>query len=268
MTAPTWHARARDGIRLASAEWGSGGPGVLLLHGLAGYGEEWSDTAAWLAESHRVVAPDQRGHGRSARSPADLSREAFVADAAMWIEELGLTPAVVSGQSLGGHTAFLLAARRPDLVRGLVVAEATPEANPEVPAVVGAWLDSWPASFAQRADAVEFFGGDGLRARAWASGLEERDGGLWPAFDRGVMLAALAESASRSYWDEWARIRCPVLVVEAAGGDDERAFRRMVDTLPNARLVEIDDAGHDVHLDQPQLWRAALQGFLEVLHEV
>jgi pimeloyl-ACP methyl ester carboxylesterase len=36
----------------------------------------------------------------------------------------------------------------------------------------------------------------------------------------------------------------------------------MADALPGAALVEIADAGHDVHLDQPERWRAAVEGFL------
>ena len=71
-----------------SRRWTSAGegPGVLLLHGLAGTAVEWEETAAWLSATHRVVALDQRGHGRSERRPADVSREAFVADAIAAIE--------------------------------------------------------------------------------------------------------------------------------------------------------------------------------------
>lgn len=109
----------------------------MLLHGLAGYAREWDETASWLSASCRVVAPEQRGHGRSERRPADLSRSAFVDDAAAWLRRLDLAPAAVVGQSLGGHTAFLLAARHPELVRALVVAEATPDAFPDEAELVG-----------------------------------------------------------------------------------------------------------------------------------
>jgi pimeloyl-ACP methyl ester carboxylesterase len=208
-----------------------------------------------------MVVPEQRGHGRSERAPADVSRAAFVDDAAMWIERLGAAPAVVAGQSLGGHTAFLMASRRPDLVAALVVVEATPEAGPDAPGTVDRWLRSWPVPFATRADAVAFFGGD-ARARVWADGLEPRAGGFWPAFDPEVMVAALDEVARESYWEEWRRIRCPVLVVHAAGGGPSDLYLRMVDSLPDARLEQVEDAGHDLHLDQPARWHELLAGFL------
>ena len=91
-----------------------------------------------------------------------------------------------------------------------MVAEATPEADPGAPAGVGWWLESWPAPFASREEAVAYFGGDTLWARAWAAGLEERAGGLWPAFEIPVMVAALDETSRVSYWEDWAQIRCPV----------------------------------------------------------
>jgi pimeloyl-ACP methyl ester carboxylesterase len=77
------------------------------------------------------------------------------------------------------------------------------------------------------------------------------------------MLAALGETSRLSYWDEWEQIRCPTLIVRAAGGEGcRRHYERMTGLLPGSRLVEIPDAGHDVHLDQPGRWRAAVEEFL------
>lgn len=115
-----------------------------------------TETASWLCATNRVLAADQRGHGESERRPVDLSRQAFVDDAAMWIRELAGSRAVVIGQSLGGHTAFLLAAEHPDLVRALVVAEASPAADPQAQGIVGGWLRSWPVPFPSRHASLAF----------------------------------------------------------------------------------------------------------------
>jgi pimeloyl-ACP methyl ester carboxylesterase len=107
-------------VRLRVWDFGGAGPAVLPLHGLAGHAREWAATATWLAERRRVVTFDARGHGQSSRCPDDVGRDALVADAAFVLGALRLGPAVVVGQSLGGLTALSLAARRPELVRGLV----------------------------------------------------------------------------------------------------------------------------------------------------
>jgi pimeloyl-ACP methyl ester carboxylesterase len=126
-------ALERGGVRLAGLDFGGAGPAALMLHGLAGHVGEWSETAAWLTGLRRVVAFDARGHGRSSRRPTDVSSDAHVDDAIFVVERLDLAPVVVIGQSLGGRTALLVAARRPDLVAGLVVAEASPEATRTTP---------------------------------------------------------------------------------------------------------------------------------------
>jgi len=264
-SAAQWHYQTRKGVRLSCADYGGTGLPVILLHGLCGHAGEWTETASWLSLSYHVVTPEQRGHGHNDRNPADVSRAAFVDDAGMWVEQLGLAPAVFVGHSLGGHTAFLLAARRPDLVRGLVVAEATPRVDPEASTRVRAWLEAWPVPFTSYEQVLKFFGGNTLRAQVWASGLEQRSDGFWPRFEIPVMLEALKEIACRSYWDEWARICCPVLVVRAQQGVLTGDTVRMLESVPQARLVEIANAGHDLHLDQPQRWRESLEGFLSTL---
>ncbi|WP_425577207.1 alpha/beta fold hydrolase [Nesterenkonia rhizosphaerae] len=60
---------------------------MLLLHGLAGSSLELLPTGKILLRTHRVLLLDQRGQGRSTRRPADLSREAFVADVVDVLQE-------------------------------------------------------------------------------------------------------------------------------------------------------------------------------------
>jgi pimeloyl-ACP methyl ester carboxylesterase len=262
-----WHEGERDGVRLACADYGGNGPPALLLHGLAGHAREWDATAAWLSQRCRVLAPDARGHGRSERRPDDVSADAFARDAAWWLERLARGPATVVGQSLGGITAMLVAAARPELARSLVVAEATPEAEPRAVDAVARWLASWPTPFASDGDALAFFGGETLRARAWSAGLERRAGGLWPAFDADVLVAALTASQEHDHWDAWTQGACPALVVRATAGAPCDEVRRMLSTRPRARLAEIADAGHDVHLDQPERWRSVVLEFICALDE-
>ncbi|WP_319059163.1 alpha/beta fold hydrolase, partial [Streptomyces europaeiscabiei] len=107
---------------------------LLLLHGLAGHLGEWDELLPpLLAQGHRVVTYDARGHGASTGCPADMSRAACVRDTVTVIRELGLdahaqAPLTLVGQSLGGHTAFLAAAAHPELIHSLILIEAGPGA--------------------------------------------------------------------------------------------------------------------------------------------
>jgi pimeloyl-ACP methyl ester carboxylesterase len=258
----TWVPLTGRDAHVEALDFGGEGPAVLLLHGLAGTAAEWKDTAAWLTGSHHVVALDQRGHGRSERRPRDVSRAAFVADAVAAVDQLALAPVILIGQSLGGHTAFLVAAARPDLVRALVVAEASPAApEPGSAEKIRDLLSAWPLPFASPQAADDFFGGETPAARAWARNLEEADDGLRPSFDVDVMVEALAAAAG-PYWHEWRAIEARTLVVRGEEGElSPDVVAEMLRGLPAAE-VETIPGGHDVHLDAPVAWRALVERFL------
>jgi pimeloyl-ACP methyl ester carboxylesterase len=258
------HLTTPDGTRIEYRDQAPPGATrtALLLHGLAGHLGEWDAlTARLLAAGFRVIAYDARAHGTSTRRPPTVTRAAYVGDAVTLIEELGLSPVTLIGQSLGGHTAMLLAAARPELVDALVLVEAGPAGpSPEVPAQIGGWLDSWPTPFSSPAEAERFLGHE-----AWARGLEERTDGWWPRFDRDAMVDSLAELAERDFWEEWARVACRTLVVQGENGTmrptesaDMRALR------PETRVTVVAGAGHDVHLERPGRLAAVIEGFLGV----
>ncbi|MEU9627204.1 alpha/beta hydrolase [Streptomyces luteogriseus] len=231
----------------------------LLLHGLAGHQGEWDTLAAQLsADGHRVVTYDARGHGASTRTPATATREAHVQDAVTLIEELDLAPVTLLGQSLGGHTAMLLAASHPHLVRSLILIEAGPAGPaPDLPALIAAWLDSWPAPFKSLAEAEAFLGHE-----AWTRTLVRRDDGWYPAWDRATIIASVAELATTAYWEEWSRVTCPTLLIHGEHGTmrpGEPAM--MLARRPDTVSVRIPGAAHDVHLDQPTRLHEAIAAF-------
>lgn len=259
----------REGTRLACWDFGGSGPPVLLLHGLAGHSGEWNATAESLASAFRVLALDQRGHGDSETTPGDVSREAFVVDVAAVIDQLGLGPVVLVGHSMGANTAMLMAAEHPALVRALVVAEGSPDGpqqydpQPDVAALIRQWLARWPVPFPDADVARAFFRHQGLEPTAWTAGLRPRADGLWPAFEPTVMVDCIADLASRNYWRQWRAIQCPALIVFGQHGYFTAEHgTELAAQLPDAALLTIPDAGHDVHLDAPGPWAHALQAFL------
>lgn len=113
-------------LNLFKIESGNG-PLVLLLHGITANAYIWEAVIGELAKDYRVVAIDQRGHGRSAR-PRDSTYAAhdFAGDVAKLISSLSEKPAVIVGHSLGARNALVAGRLYPELVAGVVAIEFTP----------------------------------------------------------------------------------------------------------------------------------------------
>ena len=139
--------RAEDGVEISYVVMDGGEPATVILHGLAGSGQEFLPTARALP-GRKVVLVDQRGHGMSTRLPDDLSRQAFVNDVVSVIEGEASQPVHLVGHSMGAHTAMLAAAARPDLVRTLVLLECAEGSGSEQEhAALGEYFRSWPVPF-------------------------------------------------------------------------------------------------------------------------
>ncbi|MFH9670666.1 alpha/beta fold hydrolase [Streptomyces sp. NPDC017405] len=259
-----WSERVvvRDGVRLVCRDRGGSGPAVVLLHGPAGHVGEWDAVARRLAGRFRPVAVDQRGHGAAERHPSDVSRAALVADVVAVAGQLGLDRPVLAGQSLGGHTALLAAAAHPGLARALVLVEAAPrDPDPGAPQAIAARLDSWPVPFPSREAAVSFFGG-GPVGEGWAAGLEYREGGWHPRFDRAVMVASVAENARCSSRPAWQRVGCPTPAVFAQSSLLTGRTDAMLAQRSDTRAVSVPGTGHDLHLERPEVLHGLLEDFL------
>ncbi|WP_306327162.1 alpha/beta fold hydrolase [Streptomyces venezuelae] len=276
-----------DGVRLAAWDFTPGaapqaGPGVLLLHGLMGHAAHWAPAVGSLTTATgrdgaqpppRTVALDQRGHGHSDKPPtAAFTREAYVADAAATVEQLGLGPVTLIGHSMGALTAWQLAAERPDLVRALVICDMRASA-------LGAasqrewrdWFRRWPVPFPSLDAARRWFGEDDpwverprpARGAFFAEVMAEHPDGWRPVFDPEQMLTSRETWVHDAHWESLAQVRCPTLVVRGLDGELGRAeAQEMVRVLPHGAYAEIPDAGHLLHYEHPDAWREAVGPFL------
>ena len=116
--------RWRNGsIELAYREWsGDGGP-IVLLHGLSSSSRIWDQVAARLAPRWRVVALDQRGHGRSDKPDRGYDFATIVADDRAALAALGAERPLLVGHSWGGNVALQWAVEPGPAPRGLVLVD-------------------------------------------------------------------------------------------------------------------------------------------------
>jgi pimeloyl-ACP methyl ester carboxylesterase len=130
---------AGDEMSFHVALAGEGDP-VLLLHGWPQHWWEWRKVIPALAEHHRVIAMDLRGFGWSDIAWTGFEKENMADDVVRVLEALEVDRARVVGHDWGGWIGYLLALRRPDLVRQLVAVGAPP---PWAPPTVRGALASW-----------------------------------------------------------------------------------------------------------------------------
>ena len=244
-------------------------PTVVFLHGLAGSAEEFVPSAQAIGPGYRFALIDLRGHGHSTRHPDDASREAYVRDVVAVIEQLDAPEGVaLIGHSMGAHTAMLVAATRPDLVRMLVMLEGGVQGSPpEASEGIGAYFGSWPVPFADAAAAGRFLG-DSPIALAWAADLEQRSDGLWPRFDPAFLQASIAAVHAQPRWEEWEVLEpATALVFAPSGMFDADSKDALIEARPATLRVDLGDGSHDAHLDATAEWTAVLSDLLGQLGE-
>jgi 3-oxoadipate enol-lactonase len=121
-----------NGTELYYEDTGGRGQAILFSHGLFWDTSLFAPQIAALKSRYRCVAYDHRGQGRSAESDLRaIDMDTLFADAVALIEALDLKPVHVCGLSMGGFVAMRLGARRPDLVRSLLLLDTS--ADPEPP---------------------------------------------------------------------------------------------------------------------------------------
>jgi pimeloyl-ACP methyl ester carboxylesterase len=115
---------AVNGVDLHYTVNGVGEP-LVLLHGFGSCAAGWDGIAEKLSATHKVIAIDARGHGKSTNPSGKFSHAQAAEDVRALLDALGIEQAQVMGFSSGGMTAIHLAIRHPDRVSKMVVIGAT-----------------------------------------------------------------------------------------------------------------------------------------------
>ncbi|MFF9198990.1 alpha/beta fold hydrolase [Streptomyces sp. NPDC014779] len=243
-----------DGRRLSYLDHGGPGRVLLALHGHFAEGRTFTALARALGPRHRVVAPDQRGHGHSDPA-ADYSREGYVADVAALLDHLGLRTVDLLGHSLGGVNAYQFAARHPERVRALVVEDIGAEVDGDL-----SFCLDWPRRAPTRAALLARLGSS---APYLADAIREHPDGGWGLAFRPEDMVASQRALNGGHWADWLAGAGPALLVRGSrsGVLGAEHAREMAARRPGARLVELP-AGHTVHATDPAGFAAVVRDFL------
>lgn len=235
---------------------GQGGLPVVFLHSLAGNASQWESQLSYLRPSRRALAPELRGHGRSA-SPAGgvYDMTAYAEDVAAIADELSIDRFILVGHSMGAAVALACAAANPERVAGLLLVDGG-HVQKEVSPAEEAWVKRL-AGEAYRVLIEEFW--------------EEILAGSAAAVRDRVMedlRGTAPETVARSFAEllhhdplpDALRYRGPRLLVRSEVGDDPTALHHHVEDLPN---VLIENTGHWLQMDRPEVFNGLLDRFLD-----
>jgi pimeloyl-ACP methyl ester carboxylesterase len=228
------HTFKSDGVEIAFIDEGEGDP-VLLIHGFASnvatnwVGPGWVN--ALTDAGFRVIAYDNRGHGRSAKlyDIRDYGAPLMAEDARRLLDHLGIARADVMGYSMGVRISAFLAISHPERVKSLVFAGLGIN-------MVRGVAGTGPVARALEAESIDDV--TNATARTFRAFAEQTKSDL-------KALAACIRSARAPITAEaLGRLTCPVLVVvgevDVIGGDPTA----LAALMPNARAFTVPGRDH------------------------
>ena len=259
-------------VRLRYLEWGSPGEEpLLLLHGVGQTAHTWAYFATAMERHYRVIAVDQRGHGDSGWAPdGDYSTAAHARDLDAFIELLKLESFALIGFSMGGRNAMWLTHGHPTKVRRLVIVDAGPERSGSGGSqarrfMSGTDLLNSVEEFVERAILFNPRRSREALRESLLHNLRQLPDGAWTwKYDPVLRDPSRRTPRWVDLWPMLAKIACPTLVVRVAESlalPPEQAAR-MVEVIPDARMVTIYAAGHTVMGDNPIEFEAKVKPFL------
>jgi len=268
-----------DSVRYYYELSGAGDDTLVLLHGFTGSSQNWQDIRAQLHEQvpyMRVLTIDLLGHGHT-QSPGNPERYAIQgasADILEILHKLSLSDVHLLGYSMGGRLALYFAASRRQLVKSLILESASPGLETEAECEARRQSDDALADRIEREGITAFVNfweniplfasqknlSADVREAHRQQRLQNNPAGLANS------LRGMGTGQQPSNWGLLPELKFPTLLV--AGQLDDKYVRinqHMADLIPNAHFEIVPDAGHTVHLEQPDVFTRTVSGFLRSL---
>lgn len=241
------------------------GDPLVLVNSLGTDWRVWEPAVEALGERYRLLYYDKRGHGLSDARPAPSTIDDHVNDLAALLDHLGIPRAIVCGLSVGGMIAMGLAARRPEMVGALVLADTGHLIGTD---------DRWN----QRIETIQ---GDGMEAivdgvlEVWFTDSFRRQRSAETALWRNMLLRTPVEG----YLGTCAAVRDADLTGPARGltvpalclcgardaSTPPSLMRELNDLIPDSRFQEIPDAAHLPTVEAPEVVQGLIEDYLQEL---
>lgn len=259
------------GVSYSVETYGEGRP-LVLLHGFTGSAETWHPLLN-MFQSCQVILIDLIGHGRT-DSPADYRRysmEETVLDLHALFKELELDKPVLAGYSMGGRAALSYAVRYPETVSKLILESCTPgllsseerkkrqQSDKELAEMIS---EKGIPHFVQHWEEIPLFASqkelpEAIQNRERSKRLKNNAAGLSNS------LLGMGTGSQTPVWTGLSSLHIPVLLI--CGERDEKFCRlaeEMKGLLPLSTYIKMKDAGHAVHVEQPQIFGKIVNEFV------
>lgn len=266
------------GLPLHYVEWGQpGAPSLVLLHGFQSNAHTWDTFSAAMASTYHVLALDQRGHGDTGWAvDGDYASGSFVHDVVGFIEALQLAPTVLVGHSMGGRHAAMVAADHSKQVRKIVIVDTPAELPPQIQAMLAqqpATSDTPPEETFATFEAVIANGmaqypltpEAELRHANYHNLYRDTDGRWRWRWDPMLLVSRRRNrSLQGDLYGYLQRVSCPALLIRGAKSPllTPEVAQKMLDALPQGRMVEIAAAAHTVNADNAAEFERVTAAFL------
>ena len=245
---------------------------VICIHGLTRNSADFDELAPEIARlGRRVIAPDVRGRGHSARdpNPDNYNPVVYAGDVAKLMHDLGIARAVFVGTSMGGLITMTLAVRNLDLIAGAVLNDIGPVLSVKGLARIAGYagrcntLSNWDeaAAYLKDINACAFPGNPDEEWGKWAQRAfaPDESGKLALRYDPSIAIALQTGKlrptslAARLAVKRLAHKR-PVLLVRGALSDlvepEQAAWMRRA--APALQYTEVPNVGHAPMLTEPE----------------
>lgn len=260
--------------RYAVTSGGYGEP-LVLLHGFTGTSGTWVGQFPAFEPHFEVIAPDLLGHGRTYAPPHPTRYTMQYAgkDLIALLDALKLQQVHLLGYSMGGRIALYTAVNYPNRIKSLILESASPGLKTEEERAKRRESDHTLAERIEQ-EGVESFVDDWEQLPLWASQvdtlsaeaktklreerLSQKPKGLANS------LRGMGTGEQPSLWEHLADLDMPTLLI--AGERDSKFIQinQEMDTLlPNSTLHIVENAGHTVHLEQPDIFNQTVLDFLQ-----